>query len=155
PDVGGVPWHRGGPQGARALLATFAGIVMIAGVVVSAWLTGSLKTGASTVATVKPATESPSRIIEATLKSKARGQDGPYVVYLPPGYDSSSSQRYPVLYMLHGLGADRYQWGQEGLFISADRLITEGEIQPLIIVTPEGASSYWINQANKGPRWGD
>jgi S-formylglutathione hydrolase FrmB len=37
----------------------------------------------------------------------------------------------------------------------ADNLITSGSIQPMIIVTPEGNSSYWINQANRGPRWGD
>jgi enterochelin esterase-like enzyme len=30
------------------------------------------------------------------------------VVYLPPGY--SSAKKYPVLYLLHGIGGDEFEW---------------------------------------------
>ncbi|HLF77322.1 MAG TPA: alpha/beta hydrolase-fold protein [Dehalococcoidia bacterium] len=103
-----------------------------------------------------PAVPQPSsaRVVEASLKSTAVGADLPYVVYLPPGYDSSQEQRYPVLYMLHGLGGDRNQWRQEGMFAVADSLMRSDAIQPMIIVTPEGSNSYWVNHANGGPGWG-
>lgn len=154
--MGGSKLHIGGSQGARPLLVALGTVALIAGVVLSAWQTGSLGVGASPAdSETHAAAQSPSRILEATLKSKSLGMDVPYVVYLPPGYDSSAAQRYPVMYMLHGLGADRFQWEQEGLFVAADNLISNGTIQPMIIVTPEGMSSYWINQANGGPRWGN
>jgi len=34
------------------------------------------------------------------------GQQRPLVVYLPEGYDNNMNLRYPVLYLLHGSGAD-------------------------------------------------
>jgi enterochelin esterase-like enzyme len=97
---------------------------------------------------------SPSRVLETRLSSTALGSEVPYIVYLPPGYDSQSGARYPVLYMLHSLGGDCRQWQANGLFAAADALIASGEIQPLIIVTPEGGRNYWVDHANNGPRWG-
>ena len=47
---------------------------------------------------------SPSRVQEERLASQAVGRTLPYLVYLPPGYDADLERRYPVLYMLHGLG---------------------------------------------------
>ena len=97
---------------------------------------------------------SPSRTVETSLFSTSLGFEVPYVVYLPAGYDSSSDRSYPVLFMLHGLGGDRYMARVQGLFTAADTLINRGEIDPLIIIAPEGKKSYWVDAANSGPRWG-
>lgn len=56
-------------------------------------------------------------------------------VYLPPCYESEAEQ-YPVLYLLHGGGASRFSWFTLGANTVADRLIAEGHLQPLIIVSP-------------------
>jgi S-formylglutathione hydrolase FrmB len=68
-------------------------------------------------------------------------------VYLPPQYDlerhfALSGRGFPVLYLLHDL------WGDYKTFTDvykvqqiADRLIAEGEIQPMIIVMPDGHNS--------------
>ncbi len=56
-------------------------------------------------------------------------------VYLPPCY-ATSGERYPVLYILHGLGYKEDQWERLGLTRAADRLIAAGQIAPLIIVMP-------------------
>jgi enterochelin esterase-like enzyme len=93
-------------------------------------------------------------VVQAQLSSDAVGQTLPYLVYLPPGYDSDSAARYPVLYMLHGLGGSDSEWYSDGMFDTADRLIRSGEIQPLIIVLPEGEQAYWMDHANGGPKWG-
>ncbi len=78
-------------------------------------------------------------------------------IYLPPGYDQNDSDvKYNVLYLLHGVGGNRYEWpygsGQVGgNFVICnifDNLIANGEIEPLIVVFPEGRSSHdWEDTA--------
>lgn len=77
----------------------------------------------------------------------------PYLVYLPPDYDSEQNERYPVLYMLHGFTADYTEWTRYGIFEAAEQLMISGEVKPFIIVLPEGDDSYWVDHA-QGPRWG-
>ena len=57
-------------------------------------------------------------------------------VYLPPCYEQEDSAGYPVLYLLHGQGADENQWIDLGIARAADALIADGQIPPLIIVLP-------------------
>ena len=77
-----------------------------------------------------------------------------YWIYVPPGY-AGSDQRYPVLYMLHGLGGSSNTWRAWGLFDAADRMIRAKQIAPLIIVAPQGDNGYWMNHVAGGPRWED
>ena len=80
-------------------------------------------------------------------------------VFLPPGY-FESERRYPVVYLLHGWGGwDPHivnsEWNLYGTYEIADRLMRDSELQPFIIVVPEGGHSYWLNHAGDGERWGD
>jgi enterochelin esterase-like enzyme len=93
----------------------------------------------------------------------SRSLDRPmhYLVYEPAGYIENTNRRYPVLYMLHGVGAGlggpsgfETEWPGYGLLAAADKLIAQGTLQPLLIVLPEGDQSYWIDHANNGPRYG-
>lgn len=78
-------------------------------------------------------------------------------VYLPPGYDAEDIERkYNVLYLLHGVGGNRFEWlygsGRvDGNFVIAnifDNLIANGEVEPLIVVFPEGRSAHdWESTA--------
>ena len=43
--------------------------------------------------------ESSSRVLRSTFWSPALAREMPYEVYLPQGYDSGTTARYPVLYM--------------------------------------------------------
>lgn len=67
----------------------------------------------------------------------------PSLVYTPPGYAYEGSGRpYPVLYLLSPFrGDDRYYF-EHGLADVADRLIDEGSIQPMIIVSIDGRSQF-------------
>ena len=59
------------------------------------------------------------------------------IVYLPPGYDASPTQRYPVLYLHDGqnLFDPATAFGEEWKVDStAESLIQQGEIEPLILV---------------------
>jgi enterochelin esterase-like enzyme len=58
-------------------------------------------------------------------------------VYLPPGY--STDKKYPVLYLLHGIGGDRNEWMHFAApNVVLDNLIAAGKAVPMIIVLPNG-----------------
>lgn len=59
-------------------------------------------------------------------------------VYTPPGYEQSS-QEYPVLYLLHGMGGDEEAWVALGRTAQIlDNLIASGEAKPMIVVMTNG-----------------
>jgi hypothetical protein len=90
---------------------------------------------------------SPARTETRTIASRALGRTLPYQVFLPPGYDAEPARRYPVLYMLHGLGGDYTEWVGYGLFEQAERLMRDGAIAPMLIVLPEGdGSTGWTTR---------
>jgi len=58
-------------------------------------------------------------------------------VYLPPGY--SRDRRYPVLYLLHGIGGDEHEWiGYVHADVVVDNVIGAGKAVPMIVVFPNG-----------------
>ncbi len=66
--------------------------------------------------------------------------DFSYQIYLPPCYHHNTSQRFPVLYLLHGLSYTEDQWIRLGLPEKMDALIAEGRVAPFIVVLPREAS---------------
>jgi S-formylglutathione hydrolase FrmB len=80
-------------------------------------------------------------------------------VYLPAGYTASPSQRYPVLYYLHGFTwNDSLIFNQDGMKALLDQAIAAGQIRPLIVVVPNEQTrfggSWYANSATNGP-WAD
>ena len=59
-----------------------------------------------------------------------------YRIYLPACYDHQLEREYPVLYLFHGQSYTDEQWDRLGIDETADRLIAEGDIAPLIMVMP-------------------
>ena len=60
------------------------------------------------------------------------------VVYTPPGYETAS-EKYPVLYVLHGGGGDEAQWLRMARVPQIfDNLIATGKAKPMIVVMPNG-----------------
>jgi enterochelin esterase-like enzyme len=103
--------------------------------------------------------------VETRFRSAALGEDRRIVIYLPPGYDAQSARRYPVLYMLHGYGGFNlpvFEWEQWGLKDRTEALTLGKEMQPMIIVQPDGymrdgQASYFFNHppGTDAKRWGD
>jgi len=59
------------------------------------------------------------------------------LVYLPPEY--SADKKYPVLYLLHGIGGDEEEWHHNGHpEIILDNLIADKKVVPMIVVLPNG-----------------
>jgi enterochelin esterase-like enzyme len=77
---------------------------------------------------------------EVFFFSKSAGKNLRCYVYTPPGYETDSTVRYPVLYLQHGGGEDETGWGSQGRtpFIM-DNLIADKKSKPFIIVM---ANSY-------------
>jgi enterochelin esterase-like enzyme len=74
-----------------------------------------------------------------------------YNVYLPAGYEGSTD-RYPVLYLLHGRGDSKSAWTQ--MKGALDELIASGEIQPTIAIMPDAPwssrASYYVDSQYTG-----
>lgn len=69
--------------------------------------------------------------------SSTVGTNRKALVYTPPGY--SSSQKYPVLYLLHGIGGDEKEWLNGGKpQVILDNLYSGNKLQPMIVVMPNG-----------------
>ncbi len=82
--------------------------------------------------------------------------DREVAVYLPPGYATNKSRRYPVLYLLHGYGRTISTWVP---FIDlpggADRDIANGTAKEMIIVMPDANTAYGGSMYSSSPTTGD
>jgi enterochelin esterase-like enzyme len=69
--------------------------------------------------------------------SKTVGTTRKMQVYTPPGYTTDT--KYPVLYLLHGIGGDETEWTRFATpDVLLDNLIADGKAVPMIIVMPNG-----------------
>ena len=72
-----------------------------------------------------------------SYESKSVGTTRKMQVYTPPGY--SKEKKYPVLYLLHGIGGDETEWQR---FckpnVLLDNLLADGKVTPMIVVMPNG-----------------
>lgn len=87
------------------------------------------------------------KIVEIQYTTRDYAGDGheitkPAFVYLPPKYDET--KQYNVLYLMHGVGGNEREWGMTGngseVKKMMDNLIAFGDIEPFIVVTPNGRS---------------
>ncbi|MBR5255967.1 MAG: esterase [Bacteroidales bacterium] len=70
--------------------------------------------------------------------SDKQGFDRRLTVYTPAGYETSKA-KYPVLYVLHGIGGDEDAWVTQGRATQIlDNLIARGEAKPMIVVFTNG-----------------
>jgi S-formylglutathione hydrolase FrmB len=78
------------------------------------------------------------------------------LVYTPPGYDEAdSTTEYPVLYLLHGYGMNQNLF--KALFSLGeimDELINTGQIEPMIVVTPDASNKLGGSFYTNSPEFG-
>jgi enterochelin esterase-like enzyme len=86
---------------------------------------------------VKRSGVSSGRLDTIVYASKTVGVNRKALVYLPPGF--SKSKKYPVLYLLHGIGGDEKEWLRNGHpDVILDNLYGEKKLAPMIVVLPNG-----------------
>jgi enterochelin esterase-like enzyme len=92
------------------------------------------------------------KIIEEKFYSEVFERVVSCFLYLPPGYDETDVS-YPVVYMQHGRGDDAGNWVYDG-FIDrvADYQIAHDEMEPMIIVMPDGNNHDRYFPGKKEPK---
>ena len=81
------------------------------------------------------------RVETVELQSKLVNKTLPYNVILPTDYNTSSTTRYPVLYLLHGLTGHYSDW------VSRTNVADYAAQYRMIIVTPEGNDGWYTDSA--------
>ena len=70
------------------------------------------------------------------------GRERRMTIYTPAGYEEGKG-RYPVLYLLHGMGGDEDAWAATGRVAEImDNLIAAGKAEPMIIVMTNGCTQH-------------
>jgi enterochelin esterase-like enzyme len=88
-------------------------------------------------------------------ESKTVGAKRWMQVYTPPGY--SQDQKYPVLYLLHGIGGnEKEEWTRGGVaHVVLDNLIADKKIEPMIVVFPNGNATSSAADGGQGGAAGE
>jgi enterochelin esterase-like enzyme len=82
----------------------------------------------------------------ATVGGKRRAQ-----VYTPPGY--TKENKYPVLYLLHGIGGDEHEWTRGGVAHQIlDNLFADQKAVPMIVVLPNGRAALDVTRRDPIPK---
>jgi enterochelin esterase-like enzyme len=72
-------------------------------------------------------------------RSAVVGNERPFLVYTPPGYDPAAPRPYPALYLLHGYSDAEDTWTTVGRAnVILDNLIARGQAKPMVVVMPLG-----------------
>ncbi len=80
-----------------------------------------------------------------TLWSQSLGAHKALTVYLPPSYTAHPTQRFPVLFYLHGLGGNQRNWVDAGaLDRTMDSLVAAGQPEA-ILVMPDGDDGWYAS----------
>jgi S-formylglutathione hydrolase FrmB len=97
-----------------------------------------------------------SRIECSSLKSEILKRSVRYCVVLPQSYSSKgSTQRFPILYFLHGLGNNEQTLFNSGGWNVIQDLRQQHKIGDFFVVAPEGGGTFFINSADKKVRYSD
>ncbi|MEO1017646.1 MAG: alpha/beta hydrolase family protein [Pseudomonadota bacterium] len=108
--------------------------------------------GGASSSTIRDSERMPSRLLDRDLV---------FSLYLPPQHPDRSTKRnsspqpvadfWPLLILLHGHGGNDRDWLHAGkLQETADGLIEAGQIEPLIIVMPDGDNSWYVDNSDPG-----
>lgn len=93
---------------------------------------------------VLSATPVAAEVRSSSFESPSLGQQVSYVVDLPASYDGSS-ERYPVVYTLHGLFEGAGFWERRGLARELSRLRSSGAVPDFMVVAVDGGNSFFVN----------
>lgn len=79
---------------------------------------------------------------EILFPSKSTNSTSRAFVYTPPGYETATNERYPVLYLQHGYCENETSWPEQGRAnLIMDNLIAAGEANPFIVVMTYGMTN--------------
>ncbi len=90
-----------------------------------------------------------------SVQSQILSRSMPYCILLPPSYDVEKNRRYPILYLLHGLGDNQQMLLRSGGMSLVEDLWEQHSIGEFLIVTPAGGSTFYIDSQDGRTRYED
>ncbi|MGB6598161.1 MAG: alpha/beta hydrolase family protein [Candidatus Acidiferrum sp.] len=106
-------------------------------------------------ALLAPSASAAGRAECVSLPSKILQRTVPYCVLLPPSYDTDTTRRYPILYLLHGLGDNEQMLVHSGGMNLIEDLWEQHQLGDFLIVTPAAGTSFYINSKDGQHRYED
>jgi enterochelin esterase-like enzyme len=100
---------------------------------------------------VDPDTSTPLGTEYKTFHSQASGGEVSYLIWLPPGYETDSNRRWPVVYWLHGLGGDQ-RTGVKCFLPQLIDAVAAGTAPPVIAVFANGMVDSFYHNSPDG-KW--
>jgi S-formylglutathione hydrolase FrmB len=97
----------------------------------------------------------PSQMGVISFTSPSLNRKMKFGIYIPPGYSRSSTNYYPVLYLLLGYNMSVEGMANSGVKAALDAFILTGEMQKMIIVIPDGlnyknqSGHFFVNQIDQ------
>jgi enterochelin esterase-like enzyme len=91
----------------------------------------------------RPCREPSGYLVAEKMYSRTMQDNVMMRVYLPPCYKDMSEERFPVIYLAHGMFQDESAWTDLGALTAADAMIADNQLPPFIMVMPaeEGLTS--------------
>lgn len=83
------------------------------------------------------------KVQEGKIESKLMAREMPYRILLPKSYEAAKTERYPVIYLLHGLYGSYTNWTDK------TKVAEYAGRYGFIIVTPEGANGWYTDSVSK------
>ena len=117
-------------------------LVVFVAAVLSTTAAGSVLVRPRAAQSVLRQTPASARIQTIQLESKLIGKTLPYNIILPRDYNTARTSRYPVIYLLHGLGGHYNDW------LVRTNIADYAAWYRLIIVMPEGDNSWYIDSTH-------
>ncbi len=88
------------------------------------------------------------RVQCGSVKSRYMQSAVGYCALLPPSYDAQPGKKFPVLYLLHGLGGDQSFLISSGGWGTIEDAWEQKRIGEFVIITPQAGTSFYINSRN-------
>src|SRR5215510_14511803 len=127
-------------------------------ILLAATLGSSLFAQTPTAVAIKKGTVEHIKVHGKSLEGNLEGDspDRDVFIYLPPGYATRKSQRYPVVYLLHGYGLTGERWMSfTKLADAADKDIAAGTMKEMILVNPDAFTKFNGSMYSNSPTTGD
>ena len=106
------------------------------------------QTGASQQTSASAQTASATGVEYSSLQSASLGRELKFAIQLPPSYQTDTKRRFPVVYFLHGMFGNEREFERRRVAETVNKLREEGKIGELVIVSPAGENSFYLNAKN-------
>lgn len=85
------------------------------------------------------------KVEDGSINSEILKQNWKYKVYLPNSYDKNSDKKYPVLYLLHGMGENSSSILEKSNTKNVLDKIMKDKKEKMIVVFVDGFSSFFVD----------